>query len=244
MRSASILNYADYFSKKNFLISGASSGIGKALTEELNSLNANTITIGRKKTKGNNHYSCDLSDQESLNKTLEIINRKYSKLDGFVHSAGVNKCENIDNISLNDWEYGFDVNLKSCFTIIKKTKSLFKKSSHPSIVFVSSIASHRRSVVSGVQYASSKSGLDGLMRQLSFEFGKHNLRINSVNPSQTMTEMLKKSMTKSHIKKLEKQIPLGRIANVQEQVNVIIFLLSRLSSYVHGASIKVDGGQI
>lgn len=244
MRNQNSFNYAKYFSNKNFLISGASSGIGKQLTKELNSFNANTITIGRKKTLSRHHYFCDISDQNSLKEILDLINKKFSKLDGFVHSAGANKCKEIDSISEDDWDYGFNVNLKSSFIIIKKTKGLLKRSTSPSIVLVSSIASHRKSIVSGVQYASSKSGLDGLMRQLSFEFGKHNIRINSLNPSQTLTEMLKKSMNKKQIQNLERQIPLGRIASVKEQTNVIIFLLSNLSSYIHGASIKVDGGQI
>ena len=244
MKKSSFLNFSNFFWNKNYIITGGSSGIARGLVEELNNLKANTITIGRKKTRGKIHYYCDLNDQDSLDNTLDEINTRFSKLAGFVHSAGVNKCENLDEISLNDWDYSFQVNLRSCFTIIKKIKKLLKKNKHSSIVLVSSIASHRKSIVSGVQYSSSKSGLDGLMRQLSHEFGKSSIRINTINPSQTMTEMLKKSMNRKQILKLEENIPIGRIASVQEQVNVIIFLLSNLSSYIHGTSIKVDGGQI
>ncbi len=244
MKKNNFSNFTNYFSKKNFLITGASSGIGRGLVKELNNLNANTISIGRMKTFAKVHYYCDLSDQDSLDKTLLKITKRFSKLNGFVHSAGVNKCKIINKISLNDWKYTFDVNLNSCFTIIKKMKPLLKKSTFSSVVLVSSIASHRRSVVSGVQYSSSKAGLDGLMRQLSYEFGKYNIRINTINPSQTLTKMLEKSMNNNQILKLKKVIPLGRLAKVEEQVNVIIFLLSTLSSYIHGTSIKVDGGQI
>ena len=244
MKTLKTFDYSKYFNNKTFLITGASSGIGKRLKQELNNLGAKTTTLGRKKITSNNHYLCDLNNSDSLNGTLEEINKKYSKIDGFVHSAGVNKCNEIDKISEEDWDYGLNVNLKSCFITIKKTKNLLKKAKYPSIVLISSIASHRKSVVSGVQYTSSKSGLDGLMRQLSFEFGKENIRINTINPSQTMTEMLRKSMSKKQIINLEKQIPIGRVAKVQEQVNVIIFLLSNLSSYIHGTSIKVDGGQL
>lgn len=244
MKTLKTFDYSKYFNNKTFLITGASSGIGKRLKQELNNLGAKTITLGRKKITSDNHYLCDLNNSDSLNGTLEEINKKYSKIDGFVHSAGVNKCNEIDKISEEDWDYGLNVNLKSCFITIKKTKNLLKKAKYPSIVLISSIASHRKSVVSGVQYTSSKSGLDGLMRQLSFEFGKENIRINTINPSQTMTEMLRKSMSKKQIINLEKQIPIGRVAKVQEQVNVIIFLLSNLSSYIHGTSIKVDGGQL
>ena len=230
------------FQEKNILITGGSSGIGKKVLKDLNKLNAKTITIGRSNTQASYHYKCDLNNTKNLIITLNDL--EFTKIDGFVHCAGVNKCAKINNISLDDWEYAFNVNLKSAFIIVKTLFEKFKKSKSCSIVFVSSIASHRKSLVSGVHYSSSKAGLDGLMRQLSFEFGNHGIRVNTVNPSQTWTNMLKKSMRLKEIMNLKKQIPLGRIANLHEQSLPIIFLLSNLSSYIHGTSLKVDGGQI
>ena len=94
------------------------------------------------------------------------------------------------------------MNLTSAFIISKNLKKNFKISKNSSIVYVSSIAGHRKSLVSGVHYVSSKSGLIGLAKQLSHEFGKYNIRVNCISPSQTATKMLSKSMTKKQIKKL------------------------------------------
>ena len=138
----------------------------------------------------------------------------------------------------------FSINLTTAYILSKNFKKNLSKSNNPSIVFVSSIAGHRKSVVSGVHYVSSKAGLIGLSKQLSQEFGKYKIRVNCISPSQTATKMLKNSMTKQQIQNLIRSIPLGRLASTQDQSNGILFLLSSLSNYISGSSINIDGGQI
>ena len=112
------------------------------------------------------------------------------------------------------------------------------------IVNVSSIAGRNRSLVSGVHYTSSKSGLIGFTRQLAFELGPQNINVNCVCPSQTITQMLEESMSKEEQNKLSNDIPLKRLATVDDQVGPIVFLCSELSNYLNGAVIDVNGGQI
>ena len=112
------------------------------------------------------------------------------------------------------------------------------------IVNVSSIAGRNRSIVSGAHYTSSKAAIIGLTRQLAFEFGERNINVNVVCPSQTLTDMLKDSMTDEQLKELAQNIPLKRIANVNEQVYPIMFLCSEEASYITGAVIDVNGGQL
>ena len=98
-----------------------------------------------------------------------------------VHCAGINKCVNISEIPLNEWNKVFAVNLTSAYILSKNFKNNLSKSNNPSIVFVSSIAGHRKSVVSGAHYVSSKAGLIGLSKQLSHEFGKNKIRRRDTN---------------------------------------------------------------
>ena len=112
------------------------------------------------------------------------------------------------------------------------------------IVNVSSIAGRHRSLVSGVHYVSSKAGIIGLTRQLAYELGSRNININVVCPSQTMTDMLKKSMSEKELKNLSEKIPLKRIASVKEQVYPVMFLCSEETSYITGAVLDINGGQI
>ena len=112
------------------------------------------------------------------------------------------------------------------------------------IINISSIAGRNKSIVSGAHYTSSKAGIIGLTRQLAQELGKKGININCVCPSQTMTPMLKNSMSNEEIIKLEENIPLGRIARIEEIVEPIIFLCSSKASYIHGACIDINGGQL
>ena len=112
------------------------------------------------------------------------------------------------------------------------------------IVNVSSIAGRHRSLVSGVHYTSSKAGIIGLTKQIAYEVGGRNINVNAVCPSQTLTDMLKQSMTEEQQKELSESIPLKRIATVEEQVNPIMFLCSEEASYITGTTLDVNGGQL
>tara|TARA_Y100000590_G_C15579960_1_gene961925 strand:+ start:170 stop:910 length:741 start_codon:yes stop_codon:yes gene_type:complete len=232
------------FKKNFFILTGYSSGIGNKIYKDLSELGSELILIGRKKFKSSHFYNCDLSDSEKLEKTIKNISKKYKRIDGFIHCAGINQCVKSEKITLLKWKEIFSVNLTPAFLISKEIKRNLKKSKNPSIVFVSSIAGHRKSVVSGAHYVSSKAGLLGLARQLSHEFGKDKIRVNCISPSQTFTSMLKKSMNKKQISSLVKNIPVGRLANVEEQSYGVIFLLSSFSKYISGTSLNIDGGQI
>ena len=232
------------FKNKNFILTGYSSGIGNQIYKHLSNFGANLILIGRKSKANKNFYRCDLSNDPLLEKVVKKISKKYKRIDGFVHCAGTNQCLLSEKITLDNWQNIMSVNLTSAFIISKEIKKNLKKSNNSSIVFISSIAGHRKSVVSGAHYVASKAALIGLSRQLSHEFGKDGIRVNCVSPSQTLTKMLKKSMNKSQISKLVKNIPIGRLANVEEQSYGVIFLLSSFSKYISGASLNIDGGQV
>jgi NAD(P)-dependent dehydrogenase (short-subunit alcohol dehydrogenase family) len=112
------------------------------------------------------------------------------------------------------------------------------------IVNISSIAGKNKSLVSGVHYTASKYGVIGLTRQLSKEVAKYDILVNCICPSQTKTEMLDASMSTDQLFELEKGIPLGRIANTREQAIPVLFLCSEGASYITGAAMDINGGQL
>ena len=136
------------------------------------------------------------------------------------------------------------MNLRASFIICQQASIRMKKQKHGKIVNISSIAGRHRSLVSGVHYVSTKAGIIGLTKQFAYELGPSNVNVNVVCPSQTMSDMLSDSMTSKEIKNLSSNIPLRRIATIDEQVGPILFLCSDLSSYMTGAVIDVNGGQI
>ena len=227
---------------KTAIVFGGSRGIGKEVCRQLAA--AGAIVYNASRTSADLHLvrdlKCDLTNIESI----QFIFSKLDEIDFVINVAGTNLCEPIENIDIVEWDRVMDVNLKSFFVICREAVNLMKKQNYGRIVNVSSIAGRNKSIVSGVHYTSSKYGIIGLTKQLANEVSKHNILVNCVCPSQTMTEMLKESMSEEAIAELESRIPVRRIATTTEQAMPILFLCSNAASYISGATIDVNGGQL
>jgi 3-oxoacyl-[acyl-carrier protein] reductase len=230
------------FLGKVVLVFGGSRGIGKEVCRQFAA--AGAIVYNASRTPVNLHLVRDLRCNLSRVEDIEFVFSKFDDIDFVINVAGTNLCEPIDNIDVAEWNRVMDVNLKSFFVICKEAVSLMKKQNYGRIVNVSSIAGRNKSIVSGVHYTSSKYGIIGLTKQLANEVSKHNILVNCVCPSQTMTEMLEKSMSKEAIEELAARIPVRRIATTKEQAMPILFLCSNAASYISGAAIDVNGGQL
>ena len=229
------------FKDKIVLVFGGSKGIGKEVCEQFLQCNAKVYCISRTNPliTNLNFIECDIS------KESEICNvfKQFDRLDFVINVAGTNLCEPIENISTEEWDRLMSVNLKSFFIICKESVKLMKRFSYGRIVNVSSIAGRNKSIVSGVHYTASKYGVIGLTKQLANEVSQFNILVNSVCPSQTMTQMLKESMSDNQRHKLEQSIPVKRIASTKEQAIPILFLCSSAASYIAGTTLDVNGGQ-
>ena len=234
------------FNNKNVLVFGGSKGIGLGVVKSFSERGANVFYASRSKNSLKNkniHFlKVNVKNKNEIDKLFEK-NFKKKKLDLLVNTTGINYAKLNNKISLKEWKEVLDVNLSSYFYICKLALNIMRKKKTGKIVNVSSIAGRHRSIISGAHYVSSKSGIIGLTKQLAFESAKYNININVVCPSQTKTEMLKKTMSQKQISSLIKNIPLRRIASVDEQVGPILFLSSPLADYITGACLDVNGGQ-
>ncbi len=234
------------FTGKRALVAGGSRGIGKRLVAAFGDAGADVIYAARTPMEGDTdaHFvETDLHDEEAILALFKKIDG-LGDLDFAVNMDGINHCKTIEDIDSDEWDDVLNVNLRAQFLICREAAKRMKKRRQGSIVNVSSIAGRHRSPVSGVHYVSSKAGVIGLTKQLAFELGPHSVNVNVVCPSQTMTDMLMQSMTDEQRKALADSIPLRRIATVEEQVGPILFLCSDAASYITGAIIDVNGGQV
>lgn len=135
-----------------------------------------------------------------------------------------------------------NVNLKGVFNVTQILISSINDGG--SIVNVSSLAGLAAiSEIRASVYIASKAGLDGLTRALALEYGKRNIRVNSVNPTVVLTENCAPHWIGTQRgDSLKTKIPLNRFAKVQEVVDSIIFLLSDLSSFINGHLLPIEGG--
>ncbi len=230
------------FKNKIAVVVGGSKGIGLEVVKQFISAGATTFCVSRTnpKIKGCYFIKCDISDENSINESFKSL----KDIDFLINVAGTNLCRPIEDIESPEWDRVLNTNLKSFYLISKKVINIMKSNNFGRIVNVSSIAGRNKSIVSGVHYTSSKYGIIGLTKQLSNEVSKYNILVNCTCPSQTMTEMLRESMTKDQIKQLSDKIPVRRIATVEEQASPILFLCSSAASYIAGAAIDINGGQL
>jgi len=237
------MNDIDFnFLGKAALVFGGSKGIGKEVCRQFSSAGAMVYNASR--TPSNLEFvkdlECDISNIQDIIKVFS----GFDDMDFVINVAGTNLCDTIENISVPEWDRVMDVNLKSFFVICRESVRLMKKQNYGRIVNVSSIAGRNKSIVSGVHYTSSKYGIIGLTKQLANEVSKHNILVNCVCPSQTMTEMLSESMSEEAIAELEAKIPIRRIATTTEQAMPILFLCSSGASYITGTALDINGGQL
>ena len=218
------------FRGKNVLVVGGSRGIGKGVVVGFTKSGANVIEL--------DSSNCDLKYKEDIDTFVDRL----SSVDILVNVAAINYTKKIEDITFQEWDEVLNINLRGYFYMTKRVLEIM--SDGGKIVNVSSIAGRHRSLVSGVHYTSSKAGMIGLTKQVAYEVGDRNINVNCVCPSQTLTDMLKQSMTEKQQKELSKSIPLKRIATVKEQVNPIMFLCSDEASYITGTTLDVNGGQL
>lgn len=236
------------------LVTGASSGIGRATVEKLLSEGARVVGIARREDKlkeiakisENFYYEVfDVSNIEDIAHLVKNMVSKYGKFSGFAHCAGM-----LNPQPLSLWEYkdainDFKVNV---FSAIEFTKILSKKKNKQdllNIVYTSSIAANIGNP-GACTYAMTKSSLNNLVISLVQELKLQNIRINSIMPGWTNTSLADKYNNLIGINFLEKakgKTFFNRYATVNDIIPLIIFLLSKESYWVQGQNIIIDGGE-
>ena len=136
------------------------------------------------------------------------------------------------------------VDLRAAFLVASEAGRRMKVRGYGRIVNISSIAGRHRSPVSGVHYVSAKAGMIGLTRQMAFELAPFGVTVNVHCPSQTRTRMLGSTMSEDQQADLVSAIPVGRLAEIIDQVGPVLFLCSDASRYMTGSVIDVNGGQL
>lgn len=230
------------FTGKSVLVVGGSKGIGFEVCRQFSNAGASVISVARSNCSIETveNITCDISDSQMLSRVLASVDN----IDILINVAGTNLCEPISEIDGKEWDRVLDTNLKSFYTSIKYAAKLMKPKGRGKIVNVSSIAGRSKSIVSGVHYTASKYGIIGLTKQVAQELGPFGINVNCTCPSQTMTDMLASSMSKKQIVDLESKIPVRKISSVTEQALPILFLCTDAASYIHGAAIDINGGQL
>lgn len=238
---------------KTILITGASSGIGRAVAVECSKMGATAfILVGRNKEALDETASlmdgscsakticCDISDKPTLEKFIEEL----PLIDGFVCNAGINKMKPVQFYSVSDIESVFDINCIAPMLMVKMLVRKKKFRQYASVVFTSSISGFSNVSVGNGIYGASKGALTSFMKYAALELSPRNIRCNAVHPGRVETPLIYNSMIGDDVLKKDiEKYPLRRYGKPEEVAYAIIYFLSDAASWVTGTSLVVDGGR-
>lgn len=238
------------------LVTAASRGLGLEVAKSLVREGARVIICGRHEASlksaveamggAAEYVVADVSKSDDVSMLLEFVKTNYGTLDALFVNAGGPPPGTFDRTSEEDWESGFQLTLMSAVRLTKQALPLLKKSDSPSILYSTSI-SVKQPLGNLLLSNAMRPAVIGMMRTLSEEIGPDGIRVNAICPGYINTERVKELVDASGdaeaaISRITSSIPLGRMGEPDEFGVVCTFLLSPVSSYVHGALLLVDGG--
>ena len=240
------------------IVTGAESGIGKAIAIEMAGEGANVVVnyiadadeaqkvVDAAKDAGGNaiKFKADVSKENQVQAMFVKTIETFSRLDILINNAGIQKDAAIDKMSLDDWQKVIDVNLTGYFLCSREAIKTFKKQEIDEDI---SVAAGKIICISSVHeripwkeranYAASKGGIMLLMKSMAVEVAEHKIRVNSIGPGAVKTPINKESWDE-----LEQSIPYGRVGDPEDIAGAAVWLASDESDYVTGTTLFVDGG--
>lgn len=235
---------------KTILVTGASSGIGKAIALECSKMGANLVVTGRNEIKlqdtvsileGKNHLSiqADLTNEDDISK---IVNSS-PKLDGVVHCAGIGDRTLLKMVKERDIQRVMKANFEA--PVLLQRALLKKKLVNPmaSVVFMASRAPFAPTIGNGI-YAASKGALIAYAKVLCLELASQKIRVNCICPAMVWTELVERDqqLTGANYQEKEKEYPLGRYGKPEDIAYLTIYLLSDAAEWITGSCFDATGG--
>lgn len=235
------------FSGRSVLVTGASSGIGRTIVVRLRAAGARVVAAARTRNAlhsladetGCEPLVLDVSDPAQISDALK--NR--DAFDGLVNCSGTTALDKVVDFTAADFDQIMAVNARGAALVAQQVaRAMIAAAKHGSIVNVSSQAA-LVGLEDHLAYCASKSALDAITRVMCLELGPYGIRVNSVNPTVTLTPMAVKAWSEPAKRDPAlKAIPLGRFVEPEEVAAPVLFLLSDAAAMISGIVMPIDGG--
>ncbi len=241
---------------KTAVVTGANRGIGQSIIDLFSKNGANIFACSR---EVNDEFSqfiklteqkyknkiipieLDLSEIDSIKTAFAKIREQNDKVNILINNAATIHTALFNMTSIDKLKEIFEINFFSQTLFTQYISKLMMKNNSGSIVYMSS-SSAIDSNEGRSAYSASKAAIISQAKTLSKELGRYNIRVNTIAPGLTKTDMMYENTPKEIIDQLKNNISLNRYAEKIEVANVALFLSSELSSYINGQTIRVDGG--
>lgn len=247
------------FANKVILITGATSGIGKATALAFATAGANVAAVGRNQealaslskqleAHGGRHLmlQADLSLEADVDRIVSQAVEHFGSLDVLVNAAGHISSGTVENTEIAAWEAMLNINLRAVFLLMQKATPMLIES-QGNVVNVSSVTG-LRAFPGVLAYCVSKAGVDQLTRCAALELAAKGVRVNAVNPGVVVTEIHRRGgmddeQYTAFLEHSKGTHPLGRVGEAREVAELILFLASSRASWITGATYSIDGGR-
>jgi NAD(P)-dependent dehydrogenase (short-subunit alcohol dehydrogenase family) len=239
------------------IVTGAGRGIGRAVADQLVKAGAKVVRADLEGTDGLSFDSgegapeegslvqvVDVTDEHSIEKMVEATLTAFGRLDILVNNAGIMFRTRVLDITPDEWESVLRVNLTGPFLCTRAALPVMKENGYGRIVNISSSAGRSVSTLGGVHYTASKAGLLGLTRAVAKEAAPWGITANAVCPGLIDTKMVRATTTEPELEEFLDSIPIKRIGSPGEIGDLVVFLCSERASYITGASIDINGGDL
>jgi NAD(P)-dependent dehydrogenase (short-subunit alcohol dehydrogenase family) len=235
---------------KTILVTGASSGIGKATAIECSKIGATVVITGRDEQRLNLTYSqlegsghLKLVADFKIEDELVALVNNIPEIDGLVNVAGIVKTLPFQFVNRVELMNIFDVNFFSPVLLSQKIVKARKLKKGSSIVFISSIEGTVTTHIGNSMYAASKGAVSAISKNMALELAAKKIRVNCILPGMVETPLINLGeITEEQLEADKRLYPLKRFGKPEEVAYAIIYLLSDASSWVTGSNLLIDGG--
>jgi NAD(P)-dependent dehydrogenase (short-subunit alcohol dehydrogenase family) len=246
------------FENKVVLVTGGTSGIGRATAVAFAREGAKVVVSGRRKAEGAETVTlvekaggqglfvqADVSDEEQVKKLVQATVDHFGRLDIAFNNAGIEGIAPLTEATVAQYDQIFNINVKGVFLSLKYEIPAMLKTGGGSIVNTSSIAGTIGMPGAGI-YIASKHAVNGLTKTAALEVAKQGIRVNTVSPAAIQTDMLDRFLGDEEQAKKKEYFagmhPVGRIGKPEEIASAVLYLSSPGASFITGHDLIVDGG--
>jgi 3-oxoacyl-[acyl-carrier protein] reductase len=243
------------------LVTGAGSGIGRAIAETFASLDAAVIVVDRDSSRAGEvcdgltraghrakAIAADVTDAARVIEFMNEVESEFGRLDILVNNVGgeLGLRKSFVDTTDEDWQALYDCNLRHVFLVSRNAIPLLRRGGPGSTIINISTIEGFRGIAGSAVYSAFKAGITGFTRSLALELAPDGIRVNAIAPETILGTSLDTAnrIPMEHLDQIRNWIPLGRFGRPEDVAGCAAFLASNLSEWVTGTTIHVDGGAL